>query len=91
LRVLVIDQPVDVVVGGMGPGARFQVNGVAEAEVVRYSDVKIPGAAGKNVDPEIVFALHWGRIAGQRQEQKQIPFGNDKGGMSNKEGELIAR
>ena len=54
----VVDQAVDVVASRVRPSAGLPVDGQSSGEIVRDSDVEVAGPAGKDVDPEIVFAFH---------------------------------
>jgi hypothetical protein len=77
-EVFKIHQAMDIVVRGMRSGDRFGVRGDSTAQVVGHADVEVTGAAGEDVDPEVVFALHLGRIAACRGRKQQISFGNDR-------------
>jgi len=77
-EVLEIHQTMDVVVRGMRSGDRLGVRSDSTAQVVGHADVEIAGAAGEDVDPEVVFALHLGRIAAWQGGKQQISCGNDR-------------
>jgi hypothetical protein len=62
-EVLVVDEAAYVVFGCVGSGSLFSVLLYAEANVVGETYVETAGAAGEDVDVEVVFALwHLGRI-----------------------------
>ena len=58
LEMLVVDQAVDVVESGVGSWPGFSVDREPPGKTVGDSDVEVAGAAGEDVDPEVVFASH---------------------------------
>ena len=68
LKDLVVNKPVDLVSGRVGAGAMFAVLFDSDVKPVGEPDVELPGAAGKDVNEEVVlFPLrHGGRIAKYR-------------------------
>ena len=84
-EVLVVDEAAYVVFGGVGSGSFFSVLLRAEADVVGETYVETAGAAGEDVDVEMVFALrHLGRITEVVVGEKRIP--PLRCGMTNKKG-----
>jgi hypothetical protein len=90
-EVFVIDEAADVVFCGVGAEALFTVLADAEADVVGESYIETAGAAGEDVDVEVVFALrHVRRITGESAVGKadsSAALRNDKQkgcGMTNK-------
>jgi len=70
----VVDEATDVVFRGVGARAFLAVLFDSEADVVGESYVETAGAAGENVDVEMVFAMrHVGRIREESVVEKQIP------------------
>jgi hypothetical protein len=81
--VFVIDQAADVVFCGVGAEALFAMLFDAEADVVGESYIKTAGAAGEDVDVEVIFPLrHVRRITEESVVGKQIP--PLRCGMTNK-------
>ena len=64
--VLEVHEPVDVVFGCVGAAPAVAVYAEANGEVVGHAGVESAGAAGEDVDPEVVFALHATTVGGVR-------------------------
>ncbi len=78
----VIDEAANVVFCGVGAEELFAVLFDAEADVVGESYVESAGAAGEDVDVEVVFALrHFGEDIGEfggRKADSSASLRNDK-------------
>jgi hypothetical protein len=81
--VFVVDEATYVVFCGVGSGAFFTMLLDAQPDVVGEAYVETSGAAGEDVDVEVVFALRrFRRITEVVAEEKQIP--PLRCGMTNK-------
>ena len=86
----VVDEATNVVFCGVGAGGLFTVLSDAEVDVVGESYIEAAGAAGENVDVEVIFPLrHVRRIREESEVGKQIP--PLRCGMTNKEASATAK